>query len=358
MALYLSIGNELLSTEELIEKNFTGELKRMEAATKGISLLGFPSGKKAKFTPVGLGKPLSIEVREIFTGGLPEPGWLRDKKDLLVTTSHKPITRVAAASRALNLMREEVGRDTYINNVAATDIGTPIIYYSPAMVETSIAVTVDFGFENFSKTVLTTLSKAFQTAATIPVFATKSMFLLAGGIVTGLLADLGKALFEKGPEFIGTGSINFERAGVVESIAGYGVLFADDAPRHVRDAYHCNDTGALVHKQTGEAYAERYPYVIVSLDGSENKAYEKFQRAALSAELLAQFYNLGENRAEPVDVLLQGLQYYNDLRHRRDAEELKARIDKFKGSTEEFEKLKTRHQALLKNILTDELKPD
>lgn len=60
MPLYLSVGDELLSPDEIPEKAVTGEIERITASAKGIALLGFPSGQKTGFTPVGLGKPLSM----------------------------------------------------------------------------------------------------------------------------------------------------------------------------------------------------------------------------------------------------------------------------------------------------------
>lgn len=310
MPLYLSVGDTLLSPDEIAEKTITGEIKQITAHSKGISLFGFPEGEKTPFTSVGLGKPLVIEIRKIFTGELPKPAWhgLDDKKDLLVTSSHKPITQQAAACRAVNMVKEKVGPESYIENLSAIDVGTPIIYYSPALVENSISVTVELGFENFSTQVLQTLTSAFGTAATIPVFATKSLYLLAGGMVTKLIADLGKAIFEKGPEFVGTDSINFARGGMAETAAGYGVLFSADVPRHVAMAYRVNNEGDLIHKQKETTYEEKYPYAIISIDGAKNDSYAKFQQSTASAELLARFYNVGENRTQPVDELLKGLQ--------------------------------------------------
>lgn len=363
MPLYLSIGDELLSQDEIVDKSASKELEQIIAGTKKVQLYGgFPTGDKREFRPVGPGKPMSIEIREIFTGELPKPAWysLDDKKDLLVTTSHKPITQSAAACRAVNMVRQEVAQNSSIKDVAAIEVGTPIIYYSPAIVDTSLSVTVEFGFENFSKQALNTLSAAFQTAATIPIFATKSMYLLAAGMVTKLIAELGKAIFEKGPEFVGTDSINFDRPGIGDTAAGYGVLFSADAPPSIQKAYNVNEDGVLVHKQTAKQYEEKYPYAILSIDGTEkNASYENFQQSAASAELLARFYNVGENRTEPVDELLKGLRYYNDMKFRHEAVKLEREIDNYKdkGDAEGLRKLKEKHKALLANILTDELKP-
>jgi hypothetical protein len=359
MSLYLSVGNELLLPEEITESALTGELDRIKGEGKRVSLFGLPGGKKTKFTPVGPGKPLSIEIREIFTGDLPNPGLfgLDREQDLLVTTSYKPITQMAAASRAVNLVREKVARKAYFKDVAATEVGTPIVYYSPAVVEASISLTVELGFENFSRQVLDTLSGAFQTAAKIPLFVTKSMWLLAGSMVTKLLADLGKAIFEKGPEFVGTGRINFNRAGIADTAAGYGVLFSADTPPQVSEGYHIDEDGVLVGKHTGNRYDEKYPYVILSIDGAKNPSYEDFQQSTASAELLVRFYNIGENRTQPIDELLKGLRYYSDMNFRHEAAKLDGQIKDFRGEGEELEKLKERRKALIANILTEELKP-
>ncbi|MFZ4771989.1 MAG: hypothetical protein ACOYLO_17540, partial [Ferruginibacter sp.] len=153
-------------------------------------------------------------------------------------------------------------------------------------------------------------------------------------------------------------SIDFERAGMAETAAGYGVLFSNDTPKEVIEAYRVNNDGGLIHKQTGNAYDRKYPYVVISIDGTKNDSYAGFQQSTASAELLARFYNIGKDSKEPVGELLEGLQYYSDIKFRRKAAELEEQIKKFQGTdSAELDKLKNIHKALLANILTDELKP-
>ncbi len=358
MSLFLSVGSQLISPIEVPEKTLTGEIERLKAESKGVSAFGFKEGKITSFTPVGLGKPLSVEIRHIYTGKFPQSIFGFDEsKSLLVTSSHKPITQFSSASRAVNLLADDVKPHNGIDTISALSQGTPIIYYSPAFVDQSISVTVELGFENFSKKITDFLSSAFTQAASIPLFATKSMHLIAGGMITQLLGDLGKAIFEKGPEMTSTDAINFERPGMGDTAAGFGVLFPDDTPDFVCKKYKISEEGELIDRQTGQSYSEGYPYVIVSIDGKQNTAYEKFQQTAASSELLARFYNLGESSAKPIDQLLEGLKYYNDMAYRRKAEELKAKMCDSSITEEELNKLSTMHKALIDNILTKELKP-
>lgn len=356
MSLYLSVGHDLLAPDAVVERALTGELEVLRAGAQSLDLYGLPTAGRTAFTPVGLGRPLAVELRALYTGALPAAWWWSERQDLLVTTAHKPITQQAAAARALNLLQPDVGPHTLLRGGSATQLGTPIVYYTPALVEPSLTLTVELGFENFSRQLLDTLSRALHASAAVPIFATKSMYLLAGGLVTRLMADLGKALFEKGPEFVATDTINFARAGLADTAAGYGVLFAADVPPDVPAAHRVSDDGTLVRRADGAPYQERWPWAVVSLDGAARPEYERFQPAAAAAELLARFYNVGENRSEAVDVLLEGLQYVNDMKYRREAAALDAEAAAAADPAAR-ERLVARRTALVANIGTAELRP-
>ena len=94
---------------------------------------------RIKFEPIGIGRPLIVEVRRVYTGSHPAPGWFSESKDMLVTSAMKSIATFNAAPRAVNFLKKGVERKTTLTQVAATSDGTPLVYYSFAMTRPAYA---------------------------------------------------------------------------------------------------------------------------------------------------------------------------------------------------------------------------
>lgn len=104
MAVYYVLGDALVTEEELSEKRALGHIAEFSRAfreKRADVLLEFstgrltmdnilesvvlPSGDTVPFEEVGPGKPLTVEIRHIYTGKFPKGSVFDQTKDMLVT---------------------------------------------------------------------------------------------------------------------------------------------------------------------------------------------------------------------------------------------------------------------------------
>jgi len=375
MAIYYAYGDALVSNDEIRDKVGQGKLQEFHrdlrkgskkaelkfmfgTATARNVLRAAPAetGKPIDFKPIGIGKPLTVQIRHIYTGNKAEGFW--GTKDMLVASAMKSIATYDAAPRAVNFLVPKAKNNRNFRAVAATDKGTPLICYSPSLAQSSSVVTVEVMFAGFPKETFDAVSQAFAAASGVPVFAPASGYLVAVGIVTKLLGSAGKALFDGTPALKRSEEITFITPGSEEAVAHFALLISDAVPSALLQEYKVGSTGALV--QVGnetKLYDGDYPYVVISLDGRENDDLKNFTQTAASAAQLDKFYNIHEGSSQPLGVLVDALNLYNDMKFRDKAENA---ADKLKGLDEnspEYQNLLTQYNAYRSNIGTKELKP-
>lgn len=377
MALYYALGSALVTDEELYEKYALGHMKafardcgkRRDRATLSFSTglmtpknmitrYKGPKGAATEFVPIGAGKPLSVEIRHVYTGKYPESGWLSfDKgKDMLVTSAMKSIAAFNAAPRAINFLQRKVGAKYNVRNPAATDQGTPLMHYTPALIERNTLLTLEMGFDEFADELFEMISKAFAAAAGIPIFASANTYLVAAGAITKLLGELGSRLFDSPVVFKATVPLSFLRPGEVPPQADFRLVAPDDVSPALLKEYSVSADGRLVDKNVKQ-YDGDMPYMVISLDGRENKTYEEFAPTAASAALLEQFYGVREGQQQPIQPLLDALKLYSDWTFRKKADGLAQELGKLDAKSEQYKQKRIEYQAAIANIRNELLKP-
>jgi hypothetical protein len=375
MAMLYAVGDALVSHEELSERRdsvrdfsvaiadggvatlelSTGEATHANVITRGDGASGAPEPNP--FTPVGLGKPLAIEIRYVYTGEYPHRVLFDRTKDLLVTSAVKGLVSYDAAPRAVNFLRKDVGRNAEFATPEATEQGTPLVFYVPALTQSGTVATFEMVFDDFPRPVFDQISGAFTSAAAIPLFASKSALLLGAGSLIKLAGKAGEALFDAHPEFRASESVVFQRPGGLDSVADFRVITRSAAEAGDLAGYRVDTSGQLVHKTDNTPYNGDHPYMVISLDGREVKEYESFTPTAASAALLDRFFGIGEGRAQPADMLIDALKLYNDWKYRNRADVLQGELKKLDPGSDAFTKKKAEYDALVKNILSDVMKP-
>jgi hypothetical protein len=375
MPVYYAIGDALVNDEELIEARATGKLKTFAADLKAkgqAAAVEFSTGKATganlnlaaapgvggttAFTPIGMGKPLAVEVRHLYTGLHPEPGVFRDRpKDMMLSSAVKAPTVTAPAPRAINLLREGVNHNSDISTVAATEPGTPLVYYVPALTEPAQVVTLEMIFDMFPQDLFTMAGRALTQAAGIPIFAPASGYLMAAGMIINIIGRIGEKLFDGRVALRVTDQLAFDRPGSEIPRADFRLLVMENFDPRILQT-HAVRGGKLVNTSTGAPYAGDHPYAVVSLDGAEKKAYEAFRPTAVSAVLLERFYHVG-GQGQPLDPLVDALKVYNDLQFYQRAKDAKGRRDAITDTNSDaYKKADADFQALRKNVLTQEFK--
>ena len=317
MGVLYSIGNTLVSREELAEKAALGRLEEFSEATSvgRMATLDFTTGTVSTddmaagvngalpFEPVGLGRPLTVEILAAYTGDAPGRSFFdriagRSKPDLLVVSGAKTPKTFGASPRAINQIVKDV-EDKEMHRPGALREGSPIVYYSPAIVDATTYVSVEMVADTFNGDFFDQLQSLFTAAAGLPVFAPAAPFLLAGSAAARIGKKAAAALSESKPFLKADEDLRFDSAAFAFDNARLMVFakesdlskLAGHTPLVVEEAG--NQRVKLIHKQSGEEYKGSAPFVIASLDGRERPEYADFEPHHASAALIHQFYGGG-----------------------------------------------------------------
>src|SRR5262245_55496079 len=108
MPTYRSMGEQVVPVNPIgpHAKAVAGKAKPEDLAF-GVDQVDV-SGEVRPFKPIDFGKPLSIVLRKAYTGRFPERHLFSSKKPMLVSSAIKDVMTTAAATRALNILRDRV----------------------------------------------------------------------------------------------------------------------------------------------------------------------------------------------------------------------------------------------------------
>lgn len=380
MGVLYSIGESLVGKPELEEKAAIGSLRSFAEATekKRPADIAFSFGsvrsadlprqqEQLPFEPIGLNKPLSIELQNIYTGDAPGRSFIdklvgRKKPDMLAVSGVRTPDSYGAAPRAVNQLVQDIDNKRYYLPGALRE-GATIVYHSPAMVNATTYVSFELVVDSFSEEIFSQFADLFQAAAGLPIFAPAASYLLAGSTLAKIGGQIGRAFLETSPFLKADESINLESGGLPLELSRFMVFVADsDLDKlegyevGVREMFG-NHRVCLIDKQSGAPYAGPIPHLIASLDGRKRDEYRDFTVQHASAALIERFYGK-ETVSGVVDVLKDSLNLFNDMSYRQKAERIKQdllTIDKNK-EPEKYKKAEERFKAYLDNIQTKVLK--
>ena len=131
MAVLFSLGNTLVDAKEILAKksslkNLKKKNGKIEFRSGTVTARGVERNKVA-FTPIGIGKPLSLQIMSVYTGDAPKKV-IGGNKDLLIASATKYMHLSNAQPRAINQVYRKVESRT-IFGPSAFDEGCPVIYY-------------------------------------------------------------------------------------------------------------------------------------------------------------------------------------------------------------------------------------
>ena len=368
MGYSLVIGNTTVSAEELSEKIALGAISRFQTeaetnldatlefsrgAVSAAELFAAPRDLAPEFAPLGIGQPMSIEILTVYTGDAPKRGIFGGQPDLLVTSAVKGIETFDAAPRAINQIVKDIQDKQYIEPSALTD-GCPIVYYTPAVVNSTTLCSFELVTGAFDDHTLRQLSALFTSAAGLPVFAPANAYLIAGSFLTKIIADLAEALLKNTPFLRSDLPLRFDTPEVPPALASQAILYndrdgADLAPYRpgLVSAGPGRQRVALQHEETGEEYRGDASYVIASLDGRQRDELEAFTPKIASAAILEKFYGGQDTGGQVVGALEAAMELYNDFMYHQKAQRLKEQLEALNPESESFEEDKARLKQLL-----------
>ncbi len=338
---------------ELFAKRGAGTAVRSLSLSKErtLSAVG-PAAPPAPIgPPVGLNLPLTILIRDVYTGLYPERGWFRSTGDVAVVSGVKNYAIFDATARAVNFVKKSVDNHSHLT-ASAFDIGTPVVAHYPAVTTDSVTMTVEIAIAQFPKELFEYLASAFQSLASLPVLLPYAGYLLGAGSVIKLASGLGDALFDGHPPFSITNSLNFDVPGSAPPTSDFRILCGSNLDP---EQYRFRDGIGLVDAN-GQKYAGDEPYVVVSLDGRPRPELKDFAAKAASAAVLQKFFQMKDGAQATIDTVVGGIKLLSDFKYREQAVELKEQIAQMKEGTDKSA-AQARYDALLTNISNATLKP-
>lgn len=305
-------------------KVFQDKVAFKEGVVHKKDLEGVTSPEGLPFTPIGIGKPLSLEIMATYVGDAPNK-FLGGKRDIMLVSGSRSVHTQGASVRGLNLISRRVEDKQFIRP-GAFDEGSRVVFYTPALDADSIHFSFDLIADTFPQQTFSDISKLFTSAASLPIFVPAASFMLAGGVVAGLAGKLGNA-FDTPPFMKGNLTLEIRTPGEARAIPGRMIIY-DDQDRQELLAYragHVDGPGgemkpALVHRQTGEIYSGNAPYLLINVDGSTKPQLNGFVLQAATVAQLNSFYGKKQPGAEAINVLKEAMSLYNDLSYSRKIE--------------------------------------
>lgn len=307
------------------------------------------------FEPLGIGKPLAVEIAYVYTGTLPG----NSRSDMLLASAVKRLPVFDAAPRAINALLKSVPSMTRVDALPAVTSGTPLVYYTPGLTDHGLTVTLEMVFDRFPEETFERIGSVLGTAAGIPVFAPASAYLMAGSLVLKVVAKIAERVLDGSPDFAETLSIDMNRPGLRDTRPGYVLL--TNSPQLEsqieRGELIFRPRDGLVVKATITPYTGPVPYIVLSLDGHERPDYAEFAPTMASAAVLDRFLHTGD-RPRSADVLIEGLKAYNDIHYADKAESLARQLGRMTDpGSAEFKRVKSLFDAYVKNIGDERLRP-
>lgn len=330
--------------------------------TAGAAISADISGAKQEtwvpFEDIGPGKPLTIMIREIYTGKYPEKGFFdTGKKQMIVTSAVKSFCTYDAQPHALNLMSKITYPYKRLTGPSSTESGTPIIFYTPALVEDdfSLKLGLYIAFDDFKQEIFECVGNTCQGAASIPIFLPYSVYLLAAGAIIKIVGKIGEDWIDSDPEFAGSEDLHIHSPGVELTHKGYRIITDNklgDLDEEFRTEYSVDQKTGQVIDKSGKPYKGDIPYAVISLDGHENKKLKDFAPTAASAALISKFFKVQDSGSLHTDELIEAFKVYNDYKYLQAIDQLDKEIDDLPEGPGKIKKISER-EAFKKNILTD-----
>ncbi|HET6940974.1 MAG TPA: hypothetical protein VFH89_02310 [Sphingomicrobium sp.] len=320
---------------------------------KALSVGDTAAGAPVAFTPIGRGLPLTVMLRDVYTGRFPKKGLLGGgSKDIAVVSGVKNYDVFSASARALNFIAQGKQSHSRVGMPSAFAEGTALISYSPAVLTDSQIVTVEFAVDNFPGELFDKVSSAFTNLSGLPILLPAAGYLMGAAGVVKLAGGLGEALFDGRPAFSVTRSIDFDVPGIPVAEAEFRIITEDDFDA---SAFKYDPQRGLIDA-AGRVYDGDAPYVVISIDGKPRQGLEKFKPTVASASVLQRFFQMKDGAQATIDTIMTGVELVSDLKYRDKALELKAQIDGAAAGTDTGA-LKADLEAVLKNISSDVIRP-
>jgi hypothetical protein len=262
-------------------------------------------------------------------------------------------TTFNAAPRAVNIVKRRVPHHTNISGVDATESGTPLIFYTPAVTAISATATIELSCDDFPDELVSRIGGAIVSAGGIPLFGPYGPVMIGVGLAMKLVSSAVNALTDSRPDFSVSERLEFELSDGAVVPAGHRVLCAPTF-----DPTPCSfKVGVGLVDGSGRPYDGDESYVVLLLDGKQQDAFKDFPATAATAALLERFLQQKDGSDLVINSIVDSVKLYADLRFRKEADRLGSQLSSLDQNSHEYKALKKKIDALLANVGEQLLKP-
>jgi hypothetical protein len=356
MPVFRILGDQVVTRSQYFEKLSESGLASLQDLASHPLKGAFPAlGVAAAagdggFEPIGKGLPLTILIRYVYTGNQPKT-LFGGSRPMCLVTGLKNYSEFAPSSRAVNFLSKSIEPRTGFAVASTFEAGTNVVSYSPALLTDSLHYTVEMAFDRFPDQLMSTISDTLGKLAGIPLLMPAQGYLLAASTVINVASQWADALIDGKAAFSITDSLDFDLPGVKPPPADFRVLAHDNAVLGMKF-----DPARGLIGSGGTPYRGDSPYVVISLDGKERDNLKGFAASVATAGILKQFFNMRDLGQATADAVLEGAKLLNDMKYRQEAIDLQAKV-KAETNADKKKLLQADLDAVLKNILRDDLKP-
>lgn len=315
--------------------------------------------------PIGPGKPLSIKIMSIYPGE-------DDHRAMLLSSSVRNPSLFNAQPRAMNYIFDDLKRGRILKS-EPDRLGSDVIYYSPAVLEDALSVSIRFSYDDFDVKKYQKWLETGSKGLNLPVFMLSaslgqpqlSALMYIAGKAVNIALNAVDRLIDGENDWVSTWTLNIARAGLAPAKSGWILFHSDDGEANIlvpgkeagwsdqywvsRDKGYVVDPteGTLRYANKPEETVRGEPYVLAYLNGAEEPSLEGWTHAAVSAAVADRFFNTSGGIASDVGSLLE---VYNDIVMARKVAEIDNRLKREGISPDEAERLKNHREAVLKHV--------
>lgn len=364
MAVYRIFGEHLISEGEFAVKG--AEVTRLVAAGSGAQpsitldnggVLSFAAvdvgqGDAVAFPAVAYGKPMTIDIRSVYTGNVGSKSLFDGTGDIAVVSGVKDWSSVKASARGLNFVASKTGRHALLAGPDALSDGTRLVAYQKAVATAQVVASFEIVAAPPDPVLLTKLGGAFTAAAGVPLFLPYAGALLAAGQLVPLAGSLIDAIGARSPGWHQSAELSFDLPGYAPVAADFRLVAP--ATSDLQKLRYRANVGLI--DRDDRLYTGDEPYVVIAVYGGERPELEGFTPGVVAADMARRFYPSKTGVATGLDDVLEIAKVASDWRFNRQATDLQARIAKTTDAVA-LEQLKRQLSAVLANIVEPALVP-
>lgn len=359
-----------------------GKLKGTQVPSAGIPIPGIhvpekptPSGTAKvastvrKGRPIGPGKPMTIEIEDVWLGDLFE-----GERDVLILSRVKDPRDHPAGVNALNWYRTDMKPRRFLPDDAGA--GSKVVYYSPAVDAKELSVSVQIATDHaFNPSVAKQWVQAATGAAGLPAFLGAGpqgqAIVTAVGTALEIGVDLIDNLLDGDPVSLGwemnidaVREANFEGGWVLltpdyTTVKSDGGFWVGPTTEEVKldligEQFEVNQNGQLLWRETGKRVEEDWPYALLKVDGTPDDKLRKWKAMELTAELTTRF--LGADRGPLHTDVTEAFSAFNDVRMTQRIAAVDKKLQASDLSTADRKKLKEEKQSAIDNLQDESLR--